>query len=161
MQGVDDLIGIVVGSLIDNQELENTVIFFTSDNGVLDGEHRQIGKGLAYEESIRVPLFVRAPGYEGPNQVHQLVINNDIAPTILELSKAQADISLDGRSLVPLLADPEEKDWRQMILIDHWSNSYILLKSYNNVCQLSHPGGIYSGFTAIPYPIKYFPINPV
>ena len=94
-------------------ELDNTVIVFTSDNGFF-GEHRlALGKNLPYEEAIRVPLMIRVPtgvSLAAPGGVvHQPVANIDLAPTLLELARAQPCISstqcrvMDGRSLVPLL----------------------------------------------------------
>ena len=60
MLAVDEMVGSLVEELEAAGELENTYIFFTSDNGFLHGEHRiRSGKNRAYEESARVPLFVR------------------------------------------------------------------------------------------------------
>ena len=63
MLAVDEMVASLVQQLEDAGELENTYIFFTSDNGWFQGEHRvQFGKNRPYEESARVPLFVRGPG---------------------------------------------------------------------------------------------------
>ncbi len=63
MLAVDDMIGDLVDSLRRSNELDDTYIFFTSDNGFHLGEHRLgAGKWTAYEEDIRVPLVVRGPG---------------------------------------------------------------------------------------------------
>ena len=60
MLAVDDMIGDLVKSLHDSGELDNTYIFFTSDNGFHLGQHRLgAGKWTPYEEDIRVPLIVR------------------------------------------------------------------------------------------------------
>lgn len=120
MQAVDDLIGAVVEALVHNKEFDNTVIIFTSDNGYLLGEHRRVGKAFWYEETVRVPLFISAPGYDGLLSSSLLAINNDWAPTIIEFAGAAADISIDGRSLVPLLSNPNEEDWRDKFYINRW-----------------------------------------
>ncbi len=119
MLAVDDLIEEVISSLKMNNELGNTVIIFTSDNGFLLGQHRLFAKWLVYEESIRVPLFIRAPQYT-VKQSHMLVTNNDLAPTIVEFAKATPDLEMDGQSLIRLLENPEYYDWRTKFLVEHF-----------------------------------------
>jgi N-acetylglucosamine-6-sulfatase len=96
---------------------ENTVIIFTSDNGFLFGEHWLVGKGVPYEESIRVPLVVWYPGLVPPGRSDALVLNIDIAPTLAQLAGAQ--LSADGSSLVPLLFHPR-MPWRLFIPLEEW-----------------------------------------
>ncbi len=133
MRAVDDLIGNVMHTLIENKEFDNTVIIFTSDNGYVFGDHLLAGKVYPYENSIRVPLFISAPGYKGSQTASQLVINNDLAPTILELANATSDISMDGRSLVPLLLNPNEENWREKFLVEFWSGKADNWPSYKAV----------------------------
>lgn len=136
MLAVDDLIGDVVSALKVNKELWRTVIIFTSDNGFLLGEHRLHGKQKAYEESIRLPLYVRIPGV-APATIESLVINNDFAPTILELARAEADIVVDGRSLVPLIEDPGI-EWRNGFLIE--DNLYSAVRTADYVYVMHYSG---------------------
>jgi len=105
LRSVDDLIGTIYDALADTGQLNNTVLIFTSDHGFGFGEHRIFGKWFPYEESIRVPLYVRVPGYEKQTVVH-MAINNDLAPTIADLADVEPDISPDGLSLVPIIKDP-------------------------------------------------------
>jgi len=122
MRAVDDLIGVISQALFDIEKFDNTVFIFTSDNGLLLGEHRLFKKKVfPYEESIRVPLYITAPEFRTMQDSPRLATNNDLAPTILELAGAAADISMDGRSLVPLLSDPNEEDWRDRFLVEQWS----------------------------------------
>jgi arylsulfatase A-like enzyme len=121
MRAVDDLVGTVVQALARNDELQTTVLVFTSDNGYLVGEHRLPEKLYAYEESIRVPLVIAVPGGPGPHSAGQLVLNNDLAPTIVEMAGATPDLAVDGRSLLPLLADPAREPWRRRFLVEHWA----------------------------------------
>ena len=100
------------------------MIFFTSDNGYSLGEHRLAKKSSVYEESIRVPLFIKAPGF--PTQVSdKLVVNSDLAPTILELTKMSPQIDMDGKSLVPLLKNSNEVNWRKQFLIEYWGSGVV------------------------------------
>ncbi len=94
-------------------ELDNTVIFFTSDNGIEQGQHRIGGKNVPYEEALLQPLVVlggkKALGGEQVPDVPELTSNIDLAPTILELGDAEPCgkpgecRDLDGSSLLPLM----------------------------------------------------------
>lgn len=129
MRAVDDLIGRVIVALTQNGELNNTVLIFTSDNGYLFGAHRLITKTHAYEESIRVPLYIRAPGFT-KQSISQLVVNNDLAPTIAAFAGATPGITVDGRSLIPLLTNPNLANWRKRFLIENWANGSSLSPPY-------------------------------
>jgi arylsulfatase A-like enzyme len=122
MVSLDDLIGTVAQTLQAKGELENTVLVFTSDNGFLYGEHRLAEKLAIYEESIRVPLYVRMPGMTAPSTVEALVLNNDLAPTLAALAGATPDLSVDGRSLVPFLQGMPPASWRKRFLVEHWGS---------------------------------------
>ncbi|HET7053162.1 MAG TPA: sulfatase/phosphatase domain-containing protein, partial [Solirubrobacterales bacterium] len=107
LRSIDDGIKQVIDTLGALHRLRNTYIIFTSDNGFFFGEHRLIGgKFLAYEPSTHLPFLIRGPGIRPNTQSGELVGNIDIAPTILELAGAEADKSIDGRSIVPFLHDP-------------------------------------------------------
>ena len=121
MLAVDDMIGDLVGSLRRSNELNDTYIFFTSDNGFHLGQHRLgSGKWTAYEEDIRVPLVVRGPGVPEGETLSHLVLNNDLAPTFADLAGAETPSFVDGRSLAPLLdGEPTPpEDWRQAFVVE-------------------------------------------
>jgi N-acetylglucosamine-6-sulfatase len=114
---VDEAVAQVVDALALANSLEDTIVIFTADNGFLSGEHRLTGKRPAYEESIRVPLMMRGPGIPQGETRSQLVNNLDVVATILELTGAVSGNPLDGRSLVPVIADPFAP-WRTALLIE-------------------------------------------
>jgi N-acetylglucosamine-6-sulfatase len=117
MLAVDEMVGSLLEELEATGELENTYIFFTSDNGFEQGEHRlQKGKSQAYEESSRVPLLVRGPGVPAGVKTEKLAVNTDFAPTFADL--AGAAFPADGRSLVPVLAGSQDPSWRTSILLE-------------------------------------------
>jgi len=121
MMAVDDMIGELFDSLRESNELDNTYVFFTSDNGFHMGQHRLgAGKWTAYEEDIRVPLIVRGPGVPEGKKLPHVVLNNDLAPTFADLAGADPPNFVDGRSLAPLLDDTptHEEDWRQRFLVE-------------------------------------------
>ncbi len=115
LRAVDDLLGAIVKALADTGRLDNTYIVFTSDNGYSEGQHRKRKeKSVAYEEDVRVPLLVRGPGIPAGEVRGQIVSNLDLTATIVEWAGAVAGRGLDGRSLVPVLAD-EHAPWRTML----------------------------------------------
>jgi N-acetylglucosamine-6-sulfatase len=118
MLAVDEMVGSLVNELEAAGELDNTYIFFTSDNGFEQGEHRlQKGKNQAYEESSHVPLFVRGPGVPAGSTTHKLVLNTDYAPTFADL--AGVEFLADGRSLSPLFGGDEGgPSWRTSVLLE-------------------------------------------
>ncbi|GLZ28678.1 sulfatase [Lentzea sp. NBRC 105346] len=104
---VDDAVARIVSTLRTAGELENTAIVFTSDNGWMQGEHRIVaGKIVPYEESLRVPLIIRGPGFPAGKRVTTLAANVDLAPTILDVTDTPAGLTVDGRSLLPIANDP-------------------------------------------------------
>jgi N-acetylglucosamine-6-sulfatase len=121
MMAVDDMIGDLFDSLRQTGELDDTYVFFTSDNGFHLGQHRLgAGKWTAYEEDIRVPLMVRGPGVPEGKKLPHMVLNNDLAPTFAELAGVDPPDFVDGRSLAPLLdgTPTPEEDWRQRFLLE-------------------------------------------
>jgi arylsulfatase A-like enzyme len=112
LRALDRAVAQMVQALEERGELDNTVIVFTSDNGLLLGEHRLwLEKIWPYEESIRVPLVVRTPWATGPTVDRHLVLNIDLAPTLAELAGVTPWPAPDGRSLAPLLRG-QQVPWR-------------------------------------------------
>jgi arylsulfatase A-like enzyme len=122
MRGVDDMIGRVVRELSRTGQLDNTYVFFTSDNGFHLGDHRlKAGKLTAYEPDIRVPLVVRGPGVPEKATRSQIVANLDLAPTIAALTHADTPSFVDGRSYARLLTSGAQANARSTLLIEHSS----------------------------------------
>jgi N-acetylglucosamine-6-sulfatase len=116
LRSVDDGVKEIVDTLGQLHRLRNTYILFTSDNGFFFGEHRLIGgKFLAYEPATHLPFLIRGPGIKPDTSTGELTANIDIAPTILELAGVEPDKSVDGRSIVPFLRDPEMRTRRPLL----------------------------------------------
>lgn len=121
LAAVDEGLGILLDSLEQTDQLDNTVIVVTSDHGYWYGEHGlSVERRLAYEEAIRIPLLFRYPPLVKRGQlIDEFALNIDLAPTLLELADTAPAASLDGRSLVPLLQGTTPQDWRSSFLIEY------------------------------------------
>jgi len=118
---LDRSVGEIMKSLKEYNLDENTVVIFLSDNGYLWGEHGLGGKWLFYEESIRVPIIIKWPGMPETNRGklrQQLVLNIDIAPTILDMAGIKVPKVMDGKSMFPLLKNPES-GFRDDFFMEH------------------------------------------
>ncbi len=118
---VDESVGRLLALLEELKLAENTVVVFTSDNGFFLGEHGMTDKWLMHEESIRVPFIIRDPRLLPARRgmtCDDIVLNIDLAPTVLALAGLEPPAGTDGRSLAPLLAG-ERADWRQDFFYEH------------------------------------------
>ncbi len=102
LMSVDDLVQQVFTTLEADGEAENTLAIFLSDNGYLWGEHGLEAKGFAYDESIRVPMYMRWPAHVVPDATDsRLVSNIDLAPTIADAVGGLAPgVPMDGKSML-------------------------------------------------------------
>lgn len=119
MQAVDEMVENIVKTLDSLGALDNTYIFFTSDNGFHMGQHRLLlGKNTAFEEDIRVPFLVRGPNIAAGTRVGSLSGNVDLASTFADIAGIDAPDFVDGRSLMPLLTGITPDNWRQAFLLE-------------------------------------------
>jgi arylsulfatase A-like enzyme len=82
LQAVDDMIGNLFDTLKQTGQLDNTYVFFMSDNGFHLGNHRlATGKWTPYEEDVHVPLVVRGPGVPANVKLDHIIGNSDLAST--------------------------------------------------------------------------------
>jgi N-acetylglucosamine-6-sulfatase len=115
---VDDSVGKMMQFLEQRGELDNTIIVYMSDNGILNGEHGMVDKRTAHEPSIRVVQLVRYPKLVPTNQprvVEEQVLTVDVAPSLLELCSAPAITNIDGKSWCKLVRG-EDPSWRKSFL---------------------------------------------
>lgn len=112
---MDLWVGRVLESLRERGLLKHTLVVVAGDHGEAFGEHGEQGHGIfCYEEALRVPLIVQAPGRFKPRRVAARVGLVDVMPTILEALGVKPPPAVQGRSLVPLLggrAESEEPDY--------------------------------------------------
>lgn len=117
---VDDLVEKIMKELKNRGELENTYMFFTSDNGYHTGQFSMpIDKRQLYEFDIKVPLLVRGPNINGKRISQALVQNVDLGPTILDIAGYDLNkTQMDGMSFFPILKNANVT-WRTDILVEY------------------------------------------
>lgn len=124
--GVDDSVGAILKQLALDKRMDDTSIVFTSDNGMLLGDHGLNGKWCMYEESIRTPMVIRpAPSYFPKVKASRqlaMSLNIDICPTLLEMASLEAPRGIQGKSLLPLITaahTPTGEEWRDGFYYEH------------------------------------------
>jgi arylsulfatase A-like enzyme len=106
---VDEQVGRLLTALEEKDLLDNTVIVYAGDNGYMWGEHRLYAKHYPYEESIRIPYLVRAPRHllSAPGRrAGQMILNIDLAPTLLDMAGVPIPTAMQGQSFLPVMRSP-------------------------------------------------------
>jgi len=122
---VDDNVGRMLEALDRTGQRENTLVIFMSDHGEMLGDHGLLLKGCRfYEGLVRVPLIFSWPG-QFPAGVprNALVELMDIAPTLLELAGLPVPAQMQGRSLQPLLNNPQAEDRHREFVRSEYYNA--------------------------------------
>ena len=119
--GVDVVVGDIMNELERLGMEDNTVIVFSGDNGFYLGEHGLAGKWFGHEESMRVPLFVYDPRL--PRELRgllrdEMVLNIDIASTLLSVCGSTIPSSYQGEDLMPLVRGVDTS-WREDFSFEH------------------------------------------
>jgi arylsulfatase A-like enzyme len=126
MAAVDEGVGQILDVLERTGQLDDTFIVFLGDNGYFFGEHA-LGpeRRFAYEEGIRSPFVVRHPKrVKAGSRIADLVICQDIAPTMIQLAGGKPGAQVQGRSLLPLLSSRSRRAagaTRKSFLIEYWA----------------------------------------
>ncbi|KAL7625776.1 hypothetical protein AAE478_004999 [Parahypoxylon ruwenzoriense] len=127
LQAVDELVEGLIARLSAHDLLDNTYVFYSSDNGFHIGQHRlQPGKSCGYEEDVNVPLIVRGPGVAANYSAGDGVVTThvDLAPTFLELLGIPLRGDFDGAAIPVTRAGIEELERggrrREHAGIEYW-----------------------------------------
>ncbi|MEL0098054.1 MAG: sulfatase [Opitutae bacterium] len=122
VKGIDDNLGRLFAYLEATDQMENTLIVYTADQGFMLGEHDYQDKRWMYEESARMPLLVRYPSSINAGQNCDAIIENvDFAPTLLDFAGASIPKSVQGRSFRAILETGNEpRGWKKAAYYRYW-----------------------------------------
>jgi N-acetylglucosamine-6-sulfatase len=112
IMSVDDSVGRLLAWLEKAGQLDNTIVVFMGDNGLLEGEHGGVDKRAAHEASLRIPLLVRYPALGKGKVIEQQALTVDVAPSLLELCAAKPLENIHGKSWVKLVRGGDAT-WRK------------------------------------------------
>jgi len=104
IEHLDKRIGDIISTLKKNRLYRNTIIVFTSDNGLAVGSHGLLGKQNLYEHSMRVPLIISGPGILEGKKMEAFAYLFDLFPTLSELCGLPLPDGIDGQSLLPVIS---------------------------------------------------------
>lgn len=125
--GIDQLVGHLRQKLAELDLDDNTIIVFTSDHGIMQGEFGLGGKALNYEKCLNVPMIVYSPLHTTPHRgvrSRALVQSIDVAPTLLDAAGVAVPGAMQGASMMPLLQSPTP-GWRRYAFAENlWSNRF-------------------------------------
>lgn len=121
---LDDCVGQILKELKDQGIYDDSLILFTSDHGEMLGSHGLFQKMCMYEESSRVPLYMKFPSSVQPvgNEFHQAVSHLDVLPTLCDYLEVASGNQMDGISLLPLIMGDETAVNEKPVFIQYDGN---------------------------------------
>jgi N-acetylglucosamine-6-sulfatase len=122
---MDEGVGRVLDFLTESGLSRSTLVLYMGDNGFALGEHGLIDKRHAYEESMRVPMLVWAPGFITPGStVTTMVRNIDVAPTILDIAGVRSPAAMDGQSVLRALGGEPMQSPGELLYEYYWEYAF-------------------------------------
>lgn len=125
VRSVDDNVGRLLNYLDANALAKNTIVIYTSDQGVFLGEHGLFDKRFMYGEAFRTPMLIRYPAAIAPRQrKDQMFMNLDVAPTLLDFAGVTIPQDMQGASMKPLLTGATVKHWRDKMYYHYYDTGF-------------------------------------
>ena len=121
VSGIDAAVASIRETLNKEGLADNTIIVYSADHGIFNGEHGMAGKWYAHEESIRIPLIIYDPRLSAAargKRRQAMTLNIDLHPTLLEMAELKPPESAQGQSLVKLIHD-DQPDFRSVFFVEH------------------------------------------
>ncbi len=129
VQDNDRNMGAVWQELARQNIVNDTAVLLSSDHGFFLGEHHLYDKRLMYEPSIRVPMMVSCPGrVKAGTTSGEMVLNLDMAPTLLDIAGVAVPPEMQGKSMMPLAERKASLSWRK-----DWLYEYYEYPGFENV----------------------------
>jgi len=133
---IDDEIGELRKLLEEKGIAGNTVIILMGDNGYYLGERQLADKWLMHDNSLHVPLIIYDPGAKKHNEISDMVLNIDIAETILDIAGVEIPEEYQGISLIPFVKNKKPERARDEVLFEHlWELQEIPSSEGIRTCQ--------------------------
>jgi len=118
---VDENVGRVLDYLEETGLAKNTVVVYTSDQGMFLGEHSYYDKRWMYDESLKMPFLIRKPGEIKPgSQFNEMVTNLDFPELILDYAGVAAPKSMQGTSFRSVLSGNTPENWQKSMYYQYW-----------------------------------------
>jgi arylsulfatase A-like enzyme len=118
---VDENVGRLLDYLKKENLVNNTIVVFTSDQGMFLGEHNYEDKRWMFEEALQMPFVMRLPGEIEPSRTNDDIITNvDFAPTFLDYARRKPDPEMQGRSFRSNLVGKTPADWPTSLYYRYW-----------------------------------------
>lgn len=123
LQGVDELVESLVMRLEESDQLDNTYIIYTSDNGFHIGQHRlPPGKSTGFDEDIRVPFYIRGPGVPEGEVQDAVTTHIDLAPTFFDLAGIPLRKDFDG---TPMPVHNSIETTHEHVTVEYWGKAFL------------------------------------
>mgnify|MGYP000218159608 CR=1 FL=1 len=113
---LDEALGRLLDALKSLRLLDNTIVLFTTDHGCHFRTRNSEFKRSCHDASIRIPMALRGPGFDGGGRVQQMVSLVDVAPTLLDAAGLPIPEGTHGRSILPLIRR-ERSEWPQEVFV--------------------------------------------
>ena len=124
VQAVDDSVGTLLDYLDEQGLADNTLIIYTSDQGMFLGDHGWHDKRYMYEESLRMPFIARLPGkIEAGSIASDMLLNVDFAPTLMDYADVEVPVEVQGSSGRGILEGSTPDDWQKSLYYRYWMHT--------------------------------------
>lgn len=141
IENTDWLVGRLLRALRDSGQEDNTLVVFTSDHGDQMTAHHLVGKGVFYEEAVRVPFVLSWRRSIKPGQANSraLVSGVDVLPTLCDYAGVRIPPGLAGRSVRPLVEHPGAQ-WREYLVSEIFDGRMLRMESHKYVLHQRDEG---------------------